>query len=107
VTGVGGFHVGDTEFGDRTGAICDPVEALVMKGDQDAVAREMDIGLEVPVSKTDCDLECRERVLGRLAGTTSVGERDRSWLYKERVHVSAQGSQLRSREVRRPRPSGE
>lgn len=88
MTGVGGFHLGDPQFGDRAGAICDPVEALVMKGDQDAVARQMDIGLEVPVSKSNCDLECRERVLGRLTGTTSVGERDRSRLYEERVHVS-------------------
>ena len=59
-----------------------------MKGDENAVASEMDVGLQVPVSKRYCDLECRERVLGRRTGTTSVGERDRSRLEKERVHVS-------------------
>ena len=88
MTGVGRFHLGDAELGDRAGAICDPVEALVMKGDQDAVASEMDVGLQVPVPKCYCDLECGERVLGRLTGTTSVGERDRSRLDEERVHVS-------------------
>jgi len=59
-----------------------------MKGDENAVASEMDVGLQVPVSKRYCDLECRERVLGRLTGTTSVGERDRSRLHEETVHVS-------------------
>src|SRR5207302_62237 len=43
---------------------------------------------QVPVSKSPCDLECRKRVLGRLTGPAPVGERDRSWLNEERVHVS-------------------
>jgi CubicO group peptidase (beta-lactamase class C family) len=59
-----------------------------MKGDENAVASEMDVGLQVPVSERYCDLECRERVLGRLTRTTPVGEHDRSRLEKERVHVS-------------------
>ena len=88
MTGVGRFHLGDAELGYRAGAICNPVEALVMKGDQNAVASEMDIRLQISVSERYCDLECRERVLGRLTGTTSVGERDRSRLDEERVHVS-------------------
>ena len=88
MTGVGRFHLSDAELSDRAGAICNPVEALVMKGDQNAVASEMDIGLQVPVSECECDLECRERVLGRLTATASVGERDRSRLDEERVHVS-------------------
>ena len=97
MTGVGHFHLGDAELRDRAGAICDPVQALVMKGDQDAIASEMDIGLQVPVPERDCDLECRQRVLGRLTGTTSVGERDRSRLDKERVHVSHKDPSFRLR----------
>jgi hypothetical protein len=59
-----------------------------MKGDQHAVASEMDIGLQVPVSKRCCDLKRRQRVLGRLTRATSMGECDRSRLDEERVHVS-------------------
>ena len=87
VTGVGRFHLGDAELRDRAGAIRDPVEALVMKGDQNAVAREMHISLQVPVPESHRDLEGRQRVLGRLTGTTSVGERDRSRLDEKRMHV--------------------
>jgi hypothetical protein len=88
VTGVGRFYLGDAELGDRPRTICDPVQAIVMKGDQHLVACEMDIGLQVPISESLCDLECRKRVLRRLTGPTPVGERDRSWLNEERVHVS-------------------
>ena len=45
MTGVGRFHLGDAELRDRAGTIRDPVQALVMKGDQNAIARKMDISL--------------------------------------------------------------
>jgi hypothetical protein len=104
VTGVGRFHLGDAELRDRAGAIRDPVQALVMKGDQDAIAREMDISLQVPVPESHRDLEGRQRVLGRLTRTTSVGERDRSRLDEKRVHVPPQASHLHAREARSPSP---
>src|SRR5256885_1717360 len=78
-----------------------------MKGDQDAIAREMDISLQVPVPESHRDLEGRQRVLGRLTRTTSVGERDRSRLDEKRVHVprsSIPPSRTRSAQPL-PRPS--
>lgn len=35
VSGVGSFDVSDVELGDRTGGIGDPVQARVVKDDQD------------------------------------------------------------------------
>ena len=82
-----------------------------MEGDQHAVAREMGIGLQVSVPKRHGDLKCRERVLGRLTGTAAVGERDRSRLVKERVHVSQRrippsAHEKRAGLRRRPQVSG-
>jgi hypothetical protein len=73
IDGIGRVHLDDPEFSDRAGAICDPVKAVVMEGDQHAVPRDMGIGLQVSVPKRHRDLECRERVLGRLAGPPRGG----------------------------------
>ena len=57
LTGVGRLHLADIECGDRAGAIGDPVQPVVVKRDQHSVAREVGVGLEVPVPERDGDLE--------------------------------------------------
>ena len=86
VSGVGRLHVVDIECGNRARAIGDPVQPVVVKRDQHTVARDVGVGLEVPVPERDGDLKRHERVLGRIAGPATVGERDRTGVIEKRMH---------------------
>ena len=70
------------------GAVGDPIESVVVEGDQHAVGGDVDVGLEVAVAEVDGVLECGERVLGCVARPAAVGERDGSWVVEERFHLS-------------------
>ena len=78
VAGVGCLDLGDAEVGERACAIGDPVQPVVVEGDQHAVTGYVRVGLEVPVAERNGDLERRERVLRCLAAPPAVRERDRA-----------------------------
>ena len=74
--------------GDRASPIGDPVQPVVVKGDQYAVASDVGVRFEVAVPECHGDLERHKRVLGCLAGPAAVGERDRPVVIEEGVHSS-------------------
>src|SRR5271166_15316 len=98
IASIRGFHLDDAELGNRAPAIRDSVKAVVVEGDQHAVARDVGIGLHVSVPKCHSDRECRDRVLGRLAGTAAVRERDWAGTVEERVHTCQFGA-IRARSL--------
>src|SRR5207302_10552370 len=74
--GIGRLDLGGGEGCDGAAAIGDPVEVVVVEGEDDAVAAEVQVGLQVAVADGDRRGEGRHGVLGELAGTAAVGERD-------------------------------
>ncbi len=64
--------------------IGDPIEDVVVEGEQHAVGRHVHVGLDVAVAEADRALERRHRVLGPLARAAAVGERDRTRMVEER-----------------------
>ena len=77
-TDEGGLHLGVRRLGDVAGAVGDPVQHVVVEGEQDTVAGDVDVGLEVGVAETHGVTEGRHRVLQALdlgvVGTAAVGE---------------------------------
>ena len=57
----------------------------IMKGDDDAVARHVRVGLEIAVPERDGRAERLQGVLGRLLGAAAVGDRDGRRPTEERV----------------------
>ena len=67
------------------GPIGDPVEAVVVEGEADAVGGDVGVGLEVPVAEGDRRLERRHRVLaGPSLERRPVGEGQRAGVVEER-----------------------
>ena len=68
------------ERGDLAGGVGDPVQDLVVEGQQDPVGGEVHVGLEVAVAQLDGVLEGRQGVLQPLdlgvVGPAAVGEGD-------------------------------
>jgi len=87
VAGVGGLNLDDVELRNRTRVVGDPVQAVVVEGDEHAVTSDMGVGLEVPVPQAHGELKRRERVLRRPTGPAPVGERDRTGVGEKRVHI--------------------
>lgn len=56
-----------------------------MEGDDDAVVRRMDVGLEIPIASLDRGGERGERVLRMVPRAAAMGERDRTRVVEERV----------------------
>lgn len=83
------FDRGDVEFRDRTAAIGDPIQARIVKRHRHPVGGEVRVGFEIAVSQGDSDLERRQRVLGRLAHTAAMRERDRPGMGQERMRTGA------------------
>ena len=54
-----------------------------MEGDDDPVARDVRVGLEIPVAERDGGREGGHLVLGRLLGPAAVGKGDRAVVLEE------------------------
>lgn len=68
--------LGVVEVRNGAGAVGDTVELGVVEGQQHAVGRRVDIGLNVAVAQVDRVRESGQGVLGGLAGAAAMGERD-------------------------------
>ena len=88
---LGGPYDGPRQILDHPVAVGDPIEHVVVEGEQHAVGGDVDVGLDVAVAERDRVLERRHRVLGDLARSASVRERDRSGPVEER-EVTAGGT---------------
>ena len=64
-----------------------------MEGEQDPVAGQMDVGLEVSVSQGDGGLERGQGVLGSLAAAAAMGEGDRGRSVEKRTLHHGRGGQ--------------
>jgi hypothetical protein len=82
---VGRLDLADVELGDGAGAVRHAVQARIMERHERAVAREMDVGLEIAEAQPHRGLEGRERVLGRRLRPTAVGKRDGPVSIQKRV----------------------
>ena len=81
--GLGDLAIG--QLGDDANPIGHTIQAIVMEGNQDAVAGGVYISLEIAIAESDRALERRHRILGPLTGTAAMGERNRPIMIKERV----------------------
>ena len=61
-------------------------EIFIVESHETTVLRGVDVGFEIPKPEFDCPLECGKCVLGRLAGATAVGERNRRIVFQIAVH---------------------
>lgn len=100
VPGIRGLDVGKLELGDRAFAVCDALQPLVVRSDDDPIACDLRVGLQVAIPQGDRSLERRERVLRSLAGASTVCESDRSRAIEEWVWTHQawghEGSKIRS-----------
>jgi len=56
------------QLSDRARGVRHAIQQVVVEGDEHAVGRHVDVGLEMAVAHLDCRAERRQRVLGGLAG---------------------------------------
>jgi len=77
-----------------------------VEGDEDAVGRDVDVGLEVAVAERDGGGESSQRVLGVGFRVAAMGERDGARVVEEGMD-EAQRSQRTRSPVRRFTPSAE
>ena len=77
VPGIRGTYLGKRQLADPAGAIGEALEAAVVEREQHAVAGEVDVRLQVPISHRDGRLESGQGVLRRLTAAPTMGEGDR------------------------------
>ena len=106
-------HLGPGQLRDRAAPVGDPVQHPVVEGQQHAVTRDVDVGLEVVVAERHGVLERRHGVLEaldlRVVGTAAVRERqDRAGTAQRLVEVVEPGARQRhDRQYSRLRHIGE
>ena len=82
---VGGLDLGDRQRGDRARPVGEPVQAGVVEGHDDAVARDVRVRLEEAVSHGHGHAERLDRVLWSLLRAAPVSDRHRRRHVEERM----------------------
>ena len=77
-------HLSPAHLAQDPWAVRDSVERRVMKGYSNPVRRRPDVGLHVAVAQRNRVFEGGPTVLGRLACSSAVGERERPWVVRIR-----------------------
>ena len=78
VPGVGGLDLRRGHRRDPAGPVGDPVEDVVVKGEDHAVGTEVDVGLHVAVAQLHRGGEGGQGVLRLVEGAAAMGEGDRA-----------------------------
>ena len=77
-------HVRPAQLADDTAAIGDAVEGVVVERDEHAVDGGVHVGLDVAVAEVDRVLERAHGVLGKIARSALMGERNGAGMVEER-----------------------